>query len=70
MSDESVERVAHLTDDATDRTECWRCGYMRPTFESCPRCGGSCKPLTKRRQQEEPDYKTEHLHTEGSDGGE
>jgi len=35
----------------TERTECWRCGYMRPIFESCPECGGSCKPLTKKKQQ-------------------
>jgi len=37
--------------DGTERVECWRCGYERPTFESCPNCGASCKPLTKRKQQ-------------------
>jgi rRNA maturation protein Nop10 len=44
-----------MTDDGAsgqDRTECWRCGYMRLTYESCPECGGSCKPLTKQKQQE------------------
>lgn len=47
-----------MTEQSTDgieRTECWRCGYMRPTYESCPECGGSCKPLTKRKQQKESD---------------
>lgn len=34
-----------------DREECWRCGYLRPTFESCPECGGSCKPLTREKQR-------------------
>lgn len=22
-----------------ERTECWQCGYNRPTFEACPECG-------------------------------
>lgn len=39
----------------TERTECWRCGYMRPTYESCPECGGSCKPLTKEKQRADSD---------------
>jgi primosomal protein N' len=34
------------------RTECWRCGYQRLIYESCPECGGSCKPVTKAKQQE------------------
>jgi len=42
-----------MPDDDTERTECWRCGYMRPIYESCPECGGSCKPLTKQKQQQE-----------------
>jgi len=37
--------------DGTERTECWRCGYERLIYESCPECGGSCKPLTKQKQQ-------------------
>lgn len=35
------------------RTECWRCGYDRLIYESCPECGGSCKPHTKREQRED-----------------
>ena len=23
----------------TERTECWKCRYQRPTFEACPECG-------------------------------
>jgi len=33
------------------RKECWRCGYDRLIYESCPECGGSCKPLNKREQR-------------------
>jgi hypothetical protein len=22
-----------------ERTECWNCGFQRPTFEACPECG-------------------------------
>jgi hypothetical protein len=36
-----------------ERTECWRCGYDRLIYETCPECGGSCKPLTKRKQREQ-----------------
>lgn len=46
----------------SERTECWRCGYMRLIYESCPKCGGSCKPLTVQKQKADSDYKTEHLH--------
>lgn len=35
-----------------ERVECWRCGYDRLTYESCPECGASCKPLTARQQRE------------------
>ncbi len=68
--EKDVEPPDYATDGGTaqadsDRVECWRCGYMRLTFESCPQCGGSCKPLTKEKQQADPDYKREHLHTDG-----
>lgn len=38
---------------AYETVPCWRCGEPRYTYESCHRCGASCKPLTKRRQQRE-----------------
>lgn len=38
---------------AYETVECWRCGRQRYTYESCHHCGGSCKPLTKRRQRAE-----------------
>lgn len=42
--------------DGCERTECWRCGYDRLIYESCPECGASCKPLTKEKQRaEDPD---------------
>lgn len=40
------------TDAGLERVPCWRCGYDRLTYESCPECGGSCKPLTRREQRE------------------
>jgi len=38
--------------DGLDRVPCWRCGYRRLTYESCPHSGGSCKPETRREQLE------------------
>lgn len=57
--------MTEAPDDDTERTECWRCGYNRPTYESCPRCGGSCKPRTKRKQKQGTEYKQNHLHSFG-----
>lgn len=48
MSEErDYERLAYET------VECWRCGKQRYTYESCHHCGGSCKPLKKRKQKED-----------------
>ena len=45
MSDDA-EQIAYAT------VECWRCGEQRYTYEACHHCGASCKPLTKKRQQD------------------
>jgi len=39
-------------DETARTTECWRCGQQRYTYESCPHCGGSCKPLKKLKQKD------------------
>jgi len=36
---------------AYDTVDCWRCGEPRYTYESCMKCGGSCKPLKRARQE-------------------
>lgn len=42
-----------MTDEnlAYETVECWRCGEDRYTYESCMKCGASCKPLKKKEQQ-------------------
>lgn len=48
--------VKTVTDDGADTVTCWRCGRQRYTYESCPHCGGSCKPQTRKKQtQGQPD---------------
>lgn len=37
---------------AYETVECWRCGGERYTYESCMKCGGSCKPLKAKKQRE------------------
>lgn len=60
VQDEADETGGRSVDDTEqpvglETTECWRCGEDRYIYESCPHCGGSCKPLTKRKQQKKMD---------------
>ena len=49
MTEDALERLANET------TECWRCGEQRYTYESCHHCGGSCKPMNRKKQEVETD---------------